>query len=97
VRTRGRLGLKDFDPCTILLNDDLRRRRAAGACRTCTSSTCCRRCTPAGRCGARAALQSYEEVAKKFAKLLGMDPWLIHPMFGQCGQVDFGSARGWTA
>ena len=26
--------------------------------------------------------QSYEEVAKKFAKLLGMDPWLINPMFG---------------
>jgi len=23
VRTRGRLGLKDFDPCTILLNNDL--------------------------------------------------------------------------
>ena len=23
VRNRGRLGLKDFDPCTILLNNDL--------------------------------------------------------------------------
>ncbi|MET0333039.1 MAG: glutamate--cysteine ligase, partial [Rhizobacter sp.] len=23
IRTRGRLGLKDFDPCTILLNNDL--------------------------------------------------------------------------
>src|ERR671927_237074 len=23
LRTRGRLGLKDFDPCTILLNNDL--------------------------------------------------------------------------
>jgi hypothetical protein len=33
--------------------------------------------------------QSYEEVAKKFAKLLGMDPWLINPMFGQCGEVNF--------
>jgi glutamate--cysteine ligase len=28
-------------------------------------------------------------VAKKFAKLLGMDPWLINPMFGQCGEVNF--------
>jgi hypothetical protein len=64
-------------------------------CRTCTSSTCCRRCTPAGRCGARANhFQSYEEVAKKFAKLLGMDPWLINPMFGHCGEVDFGQAAG---
>jgi glutamate--cysteine ligase len=53
VRKRTPLGLKDFDPCTILLNNDL----SAGiprSCRTCTSSTCCRRCTPAGRCGARA-------------------------------------------
>ena len=37
---------------------------------------------------------SYEEVAKKFAKLLGMDPWLIHPMFGRCGQVDLATASG---
>jgi hypothetical protein len=29
VRKRTRLGLKDFDPCTILLNNDLRSRRAA--------------------------------------------------------------------
>ena len=53
VRTRDRLGLKDFDPCTILLNNDLSAGHAAGSSRTCTSSTCCRRCTPAGRCGAR--------------------------------------------
>jgi glutamate--cysteine ligase len=35
-------------------------------------------------------------VAKKFAKLLGMDPWLINPMFyAQCGEVNFheGEAR----
>jgi glutamate--cysteine ligase len=38
--------------------------------------------------------QSYEEVAKKFAKLLGMDAWLINPMQGHCGQVDFDSASG---
>jgi glutamate--cysteine ligase len=30
--------------------------------------------------------QSYEEVAKRFAKLLGIDPWLINPMFGKCGR-----------
>jgi glutamate--cysteine ligase len=38
--------------------------------------------------------QHYEEVAKKFAKLLGMDPWLINPMFGRCGEVDFAEATG---
>jgi glutamate--cysteine ligase len=38
--------------------------------------------------------QSYEEVAKKFAKLLGMDPWLINPMYGQCGEVNFAESTG---
>ena len=38
--------------------------------------------------------QSYEEVAKKFAKLLGMDPWLINPLFAQCGEVNFTEGSG---
>jgi len=33
-------------------------------------------------------------VAKKFAKLLGMDPWLINPMFAKCGQVNFAEGAG---
>jgi glutamate--cysteine ligase len=37
---------------------------------------------------------SYEEVAKKFAKLMGMDPWLINPMYAQCGQVNFAEGTG---
>jgi glutamate--cysteine ligase len=38
--------------------------------------------------------RSYEEVAKKFAKLLGMDPWLINPMYAQCGEVSFNEPNG---
>jgi glutamate--cysteine ligase len=38
--------------------------------------------------------QAYEEVAKKFAKLLGMDPWLINPMFSRCGEVNFSDGTG---
>jgi glutamate--cysteine ligase len=38
--------------------------------------------------------QAYEEVAKKFAKLLGMDPWLINPMYTQCGEVNFSEGAG---
>jgi glutamate--cysteine ligase len=33
-------------------------------------------------------------VAKKFAKLLGMDPWLINPMFAKCGKVNFQDGTG---
>jgi glutamate--cysteine ligase len=38
--------------------------------------------------------QSYEEVAKRFGKLLGIDPWLINPMFNQCGDVNFAEGLG---
>jgi glutamate--cysteine ligase len=94
VRTQRRLGLKDFDPCTILLNDDL----AAGVpgmledlheqylLPPLHASSATRRKSR--------HFASYEEVAKRFAKLLGMDPWLLHTMHGQCGQVDFTREEG---
>jgi glutamate--cysteine ligase len=94
VRTRGRLGLKGFDPCTILLNNDL----AAGTPRALQHLHEQYLLPPlhASRAVRRKSrhFQSYEEVAKKFAKLLGMDPWLINPMHGQCGQVNLAEATG---
>jgi glutamate--cysteine ligase len=38
--------------------------------------------------------ECYEEVSKRFGKLLGIDPWLINPMFNQCGEVDFADGSG---
>jgi len=93
-RTRGRLGLKNFDPCTILLNDGL----ASGVPKVLEGLYEQYLLPPlhAGgtvRCKSQ-HLRSYEEVAKKFAKLLGMDPWLINPMHALCGQVDFAESAG---
>jgi glutamate--cysteine ligase len=89
LRNRGRLGLKDFDPCTILLNNDL----SAGVPRVLQHLHEQYLLPPlhAGWGTRRKSrhFQSYEEVAKKFAKLLGMDPWLINPMYARCGKVDF--------
>jgi glutamate--cysteine ligase len=94
LRTRGRLGLKDFDPCTILLNNDL----SAGVPPVLEGLYEQYLLPPlhAGWTVRRKSLhfQSYEEVAKKFAKLLGMDPWLINPMFNRCGEVDFAEPAG---
>ena len=94
LRTRGRLGLKDFDPCTILLNNDL----SAGVPRALQHLHEQYLLPPlhAGWGLRRKSrhFQSYEEVAKKFAKLLGMDPWLINPMHGHCGKVDFNTSTG---
>jgi glutamate--cysteine ligase len=41
--------------------------------------------------------QSYEEVSKRFGKLMGIDPWLINPMFNKCGEVDFPMAAAANA
>jgi len=94
LRTRGRLGLKDFDPCTILLNNDL----AQGIPRALHNLHEQYLLPPlhAGWTVRRKSrhFQSYEEVAKKFAKLLGMDPWLINPLGSPCGEVDCDSADG---
>jgi len=93
-RNARRLGLKDFDPCTILLNTDL----AAGVPKMLENLHEQYLLPPlhAGRAIRRKTkhFRSYEEVAKKFAKLLGMDPWLINPMYAQCGEVDWSEGRG---
>lgn len=94
VRTRGRLGLKDFDPCTILLNNDL----SAGLPRVLENLHEQYLLPPlhAGWAVRRKTnhFAAYEEIAKKFAKLLGMDPWLINPMFARCGEVNFSDGSG---
>ena len=94
VRNRGRVGLKGFDPCTILLNNDL----SAGIPRV-LQHVHEQYVLPPLHAGWAVRRKSkhftaYEEVAKKFAKLLGMDPWLINPMFARCGEVNFNDGSG---
>ena len=94
VRSKRRLGLKDFDPCTILLNNDL----SAGAPGILEELHEQFLLPPlhAGWSVRRKSthFQSYEEVAKRFGKMLGIDPWLINPMFNQCGEVNFAEGTG---
>ena len=94
VRTKRRLGLKHFDPCTILLNNDL----SAGIPPILEDLHEQYLLPPlhAGWALRRKSqhFQAYEEVAKKFAKLLGMDPWLINPMYATCDEVDFQENEG---
>jgi len=94
LRTRGRLGLKNFDPCTILLNHDL----PDGVPKVLQNLHEQYLLPPlhAGWSMRRKSqhLRSYEELAKKFAKLLGMDPWLINPMHALCPQVDLRERAG---
>ena len=97
VRTKRRLGLKHFDPCTILVNNDL----SAGIPPVLENLHEQYLLPPlhAGWAVRRKSqhFEAYEEVAKKFAKLLGMDPWLINPMYAVCEGVDFQSGEGLDA
>jgi len=94
LRSKRRLGLKNFDPCTILLNNDL----SAGVPQVLENLHEQYLLPPlhAGWSMRRKSnhFHAYEEVAKKFAKLLGMDSWLINPMYSRCGQVDWQAGSG---
>ncbi|TFZ01764.1 glutamate--cysteine ligase [Ramlibacter humi] len=94
VRSKTRLGLKDFDPCTILLNNDL----SAGPPGILEDLHEQYLLPPlhAGWSVRRKSrhFQSYEEVAKRFGKMLGIDPWLINPMFNRCGEINFAEGSG---
>jgi glutamate--cysteine ligase len=94
LRRRGRVGLRDFDPCTILLNHDL-----AGGVPELLQSVHQQFLLPplhAGWGTRRMSVhyRSYEEVAKKFAKLLGMDPWLISPLHAGTEPLQLTGAEG---
>ncbi|MEG0719718.1 MAG: glutamate--cysteine ligase [Comamonas sp.] len=89
IRTKRRIGLKHFDPCTILLNNDL----SAGAPGILEELYEQYLLPPlhAGWSVRRKSrhFQSYEEVAKRFGKLLGIDHWLINPLFAKAEGLDF--------
>ena len=94
IRSDTRLGLKDFDPCTILLNNDL----SAGIPGMLEDLHEQFLLPPLHACWSvrrkSRHFQAYEEVAKRFGKLLGMDPWLINPLYAKCGEVDFAAGVG---
>ncbi|WP_295993766.1 glutamate--cysteine ligase [Rugamonas sp.] len=89
-----RLGLKDFDPCTILLNNDL----SAGIPDILQNIHEQSLLPPlhAGWALRRKSnhFAAYDEVAKKFGKLIGVDPWMLNPFYAKCGAVDLMSGEG---
>jgi glutamate--cysteine ligase len=88
VRKGNRLGLADFDPCVVLLNNDL----SAGAPEILKNLE--QSVIPPLSVGWYARRKSqhfaaYDRVANEFAGLLGIDPWLIDPYFATCDQINF--------
>jgi glutamate--cysteine ligase len=94
VRNGGRVGLADFDPCTILLNNDL----SAGVPELLTDLREQVLLPPlhAGWTVRRKTrhFAAYDRVAADFARSLEIDPWLVNPYFARCGQVNFKAREG---
>ena len=93
--TNGRrVGLKDFDPCTILLNNDL----SAGV-PSILENIHEQSLLPPVHAGWAIRRKSkhfaaYDEVAKKFGKLIDVDPWMVNPFFTKCGEINFQEDNG---
>ncbi|HTN65949.1 MAG TPA: glutamate--cysteine ligase [Burkholderiaceae bacterium] len=84
-----RLGLKNFDPCTILLNNDL-----SSGIPAVLENLREQNVLPPLHAGWAVRRKSnhfaaYDEVVKKFAKMIDVDPWMLNPFFAKCGAVDF--------
>ncbi len=94
VRSQYRLGLDDFDPCAILLNNDL----SAGIPKILQDLNEQFVLPPlhAGWAVRRKSnhFAAYDEVATNFAKLVGIDPWRINPAFSVCRSVNFHERQG---
>ena len=94
VRNGDRLGLKDFNPCAILLNNDL----TAGIPDVLKNLEEQYVLPPlhAGWAVRRKSnhFTAYDEVAEEFGKLVGIDPWQINPYFSVCNSVNFHERQG---
>lgn len=94
VRSPHRLGLDGFDPCAILLNNDL----TAGIPEILQNLGEQIVLPPlhAGWAVRRKSnhFAAYDEIAAEFSRLAGIDPWQINPYFAVCNSVNFHERQG---
>lgn len=93
VRTGRRVGVDGFDPCMVLLNNDL-SSGAPDIFRDIDQPI-----APVLEAGWYNRKKShhfhiYHEVARQFAEILGIDSWLIDPYFAACGAINFQERAG---
>jgi glutamate--cysteine ligase len=87
-REGNRVGVGDFFPCLVILNNDLAGGRPA------VLEDLEQPVIPPLGLGWSNRLKSdhfaeYQRVALEFARLVDIDPWVINPLFRDCGSVDF--------
>ena len=92
-RRDNRLVTDGFDPCAVLLNNDL----STGVPSILQDLE--QIIIPPLRAGWATRRKSqhfaaYDNVARQFAGLVGIDPWLINPYFASCGKINFREKKG---
>jgi len=93
TRIGNKLRIGDFEPCLILLNNDLSAGRPP------ILEHLDQPVVPPLDLGWRNRLKSthfshYHEVAQEFARIVNLDSWLIDPVFRKCGKIDFRKREG---
>jgi len=93
LRKGNRLMVEGFDPCVVLLNNDLSsgipdilRGLEQAMLPPLHAGWAVRRKSH--------HFEAYREVAEDFAKVHGLDPWLINPYFEMCGKINFQDRQG---
>jgi glutamate--cysteine ligase len=92
-RSGNRVHVAGFDPCVVLLNNDL----SAGIPPILDGVE--QQVLPPQALGWHARLKSqhfgfYREVARDFGEVAGIDSWLVDPLFRNCGQINFLKREG---
>lgn len=92
-RSGNHIGVGDFMPCAILLNNDL----SGGVPEILKGLE--QDVIPPAALGWHARTKSshfgfYREVAKEFGELIDLDSWLVDPLFRNCGEINFAKREG---
>ena len=92
-REGDRVFLDNFKPCLVLLHNDLSGGHPP------ILDGLSQPIVPHPKLGWSDRLKTqhfalYQDVAEDFAELLGIDPWLVNPMFRNCGEINFLKREG---
>lgn len=93
VRENNKIQTNDFTPCAILLNNDLSAGRPP------ILENIQQSIIPPLHLGWSNRFKSdhftfFNNIATEFSTLIDIDPWLINPLFRNCGAIDFMKREG---
>ncbi|MFI4919350.1 MAG: glutamate--cysteine ligase [Legionellales bacterium] len=93
LRQGDRVGLADFNPCFLMLNNDL----SSGVPDILQHVQ--QKIRPTAKLGWSSRLKSshfqfYNDVASQFAQLVDIDPWFVNPYFSAIDGIDFMAQEG---